>query len=248
MTSTTVDPRLVEILEAIVDEYDGQVPEERERLWHVRTMGWQGINGWGDDRPTVTRDDLDELHDFGLVDLDFSGDGSYQVKPSAYGRDQIRTIRRETSMMETAEPVELDWSAVRPILHAVVDAWTEHGASPSAHIFGATIAEKADCANDVHLVRKCQALANAGWIDLNFTADDQLRAQPTMQGVIATRDWPGARDDALAEQVLSRLDKFVARETNPARKKKLQGLRNAAVEVGTKTLAQLVANSVGTAM
>ncbi len=39
----SLDPRLGEIFEAIVDAYDAQPPEQREALWHVRAFGEVGF-------------------------------------------------------------------------------------------------------------------------------------------------------------------------------------------------------------
>jgi len=62
----TLEPRLVEILEAIVDTYDAPPPDQRRRLMHLRGGGGhEFFNEWGPGRLTVTRDDLDELHEAG---------------------------------------------------------------------------------------------------------------------------------------------------------------------------------------
>jgi hypothetical protein len=75
--------RLTAILEAIVDDYESQPPEQRRPLLHIRGGGGtEGFNGWDDSKLVVTRDDLDYLYAGGLLELDFGSTGSYLVRPS----------------------------------------------------------------------------------------------------------------------------------------------------------------------
>jgi hypothetical protein len=143
-----LDPHLMSIFEAIVDDYDGQPPERRERLWHVRTFGEEGSNEWDSNQPRVSRDDLDDLHDAGLIDVDYNSSGDYLVKPTREGRSSLREVRREQTLLERSDPVDLTWAAVRPVLHAAVDEWTERGAPRSGYVVLRAIARRLDRDSD----------------------------------------------------------------------------------------------------
>lgn len=245
-TATRLDARLTTILDALVDEYEAQPEKRRGRMMHLRTGGGhEGMNGWGDDKPHVTRDDLDELWDLSLIDVNIMGSGGYDLKPSREGRDRIHELRRERRLIQNPHTVDLGWEATRPLLHEIVDEWERHGASASAHI---RLDAALDTEEYVESLRRSEALQAAGLVSLHVEHDGDLLVQPTIEGVMATREWPGATGDALAEQVLARIDAAIKAESKPERRRKLEGLRNAVMEVGTKTLAEVVSQSVGTAM
>src|SRR5689334_15168916 len=71
MDAMSGDDRLAGILGAIIDQYDAQPPDHRTRLLHLRMWQDEGFHDWGESLPAVTRDDLDDLHDEGFIDLDF---------------------------------------------------------------------------------------------------------------------------------------------------------------------------------
>lgn len=245
-TETRLDARLTTILDALVKDYEAQPEDRRRRMMHLRTGGGlEGMNSWGDDKPHVTRDDLDELWDFGLIDVNIMGSGGYDLKPSREGRAAIHELRREKLLIQNPRRIDLRWEATRPLLHSIVDEWEGHGASSAAHVhFDAA----PDTDDYIENLRRSEALQSAGLVNLQVEQDGSLLVQPTIEGVMATRDWPGATGDALAEQVLSRIEAAIEAEPKPEKRRKLEGLRNAVMEVGTKTLAEVVSKSVGTAM
>jgi len=103
-----LDRRPTTIFAAIVDDYDAQRPERRRRLLHhPRTGGGEGFNGWGDARPAVGRDDLDDLYGAGLIGVDLGSSDSYLVKPTREGRQGLQAMRRERTLDERSQPVNL---------------------------------------------------------------------------------------------------------------------------------------------
>jgi hypothetical protein len=248
----SLDERLASIFEAILDTYDAQPPDRRRRLLHHRSFHRETFLEWDDsnDKPAVTQDDLDELSAVGLIDIDFNGQGNYLVRPTADGRRAHRQVQRERARTEQAQPIDVSWAAVRPVLHAVVDVWSNHGASESAFVSIGAIAERAGREpDDLGLIRAIELLAANDWLNADYDDEtDELSAQPTMRGVMATRGWPGGDAEVVAERFIAALDDAAAAETDDVRRGWLGSLRDTAMEVGTKTLAEVVSRSVGSAM
>jgi len=244
-----LDRRLTTIFAAIVDDYDAQRPEHRRRLLHLQRMSGEGFNGWGDDQPAVSRDDLDDLYDAGLIDLDFGSSGSYLVKPTREGRQGLQAMRREHALDERSEPVDLSWGAVRPVLHAAVDAWTERGAPGSGYVALRAVARLLEREPDeLGLIRAVQQLGERDWLEVDYDDDDQVSVLPTARGVAATRGWPVGDGEVAAERLLSALDELASSHEDSAARSWAARARDTLMEVGTKTLAEVVSKSVGTAV
>jgi hypothetical protein len=139
----TLSDRLTSIFEAIVDEYDAQPEDRRRRLWHSRSLGREGFEGLSKDL-SITVDDLDELRDFDLIDIDYGSRMEYLVKPTARGREVLQRFRRERARSENPEPVDLEWSNLRTMLHAAVDSWTALGAPSSGYVSLEAVARGCD--------------------------------------------------------------------------------------------------------
>ncbi len=246
----TLDQRLASIFEAIVDAYDAQPAEHRRRLLHLRAGGgWEGFNGWGDDQPRVSRDDLDDLHDAGLIDLDFGGSGGYLVKPTREGRQGLRAMRRDQALNVRSEPVDLSWSAVRPVLHASVDTWTEGGAPSAGYVTLHAVAGRLERdPAELDLIRAVEQLGEQGWLEVEYDEDDQIILRPTARGVAATRGWPGGDGEVAAERLLSALDDLLAREPDENKRTKLSRTREFLLDLGSSTLSELAAKAAGGAL
>ena len=241
--------RLTEILEAIVDEYQSDPADRRRPLLHLRWGGGgQGFNGWGTDKPGVTRDDLDYLSSAGLIQIDFDSSGSYHVKPSVRGLDEISRIRRERNRAERAEAVDLDWKAVRPLLHAAVDVWQEKGA-PDGFVPFSTVTERlGHPADDLGSIRAAEMLAESGWLELTYGDEELEGVKPTIRGVVATRGWPGGDAEVAAERMLTALDNIAAESGDSEKRSWALRARDTLMEVGTKTLAEVVSKAAGGAV
>jgi hypothetical protein len=246
----SLSDRLVAIIEAIVDDYESQPPDERHRLLHIRAGGMlEGFNGWDDTKPVVTRDDLDDLSAYGLIDIDYGGTGSYMVKPTPEGIRGVRTVRRERARTEIKQAVDLSWATVRPILHAVVDVWAESGASTAGFVPVGAFAERVGRpADDLGLIRAIELLAENEWVNAHYNDEDELMAQPTTRGVMATRGWPGGDPEVAAERLLSALDEVADSASDDQTRGWAARARETLMEIGTKTLAEVVSKSVGTAV
>lgn len=243
--------RLTEILEAIVADYESRPPESRRPLLHVRAGGGtEGFDDWGDDQPVVTRDDLDYLWEGGVIDVDIDSTGSYHVKPSARGFQEARRIGRERRRAEGAGEVavDLDWKAVRPLLHAAVDVWQEKGAPDGYVPFDAVTERLGLPAEDLGAIRAAELLAANDWLELNYGEGDVPGFKPTIRGVSATRGWPGGDGEVAAERLLSALDEMAEHADDSEKRGWAARTRDTLMEVGTKTLAEVISKSVGTAV
>lgn len=242
--------RLVSIFEEIVATYDSQPPEHRRRLVHHRAFQHETFLEWDESKPLVTLDDLDELLAFGLIDIDFNNSGDYTVRPTSDGHRSLRTYQRELARADHERPVDLNWSAVRPVLHAVVDLWTEAGAPHGGVIKFGAIAERLERdSDDLGTMRAIEALARNDWLDAAYDDEtDELGAAPTMRGLVATRGWPGGDGEVAAERLLSALDAFADAAGDDKTRGWAARARDTLMEVSTKTLAEVVSKSVGTAV
>jgi hypothetical protein len=250
MPGMGLEDRLTDIFAAIADEYDKRPEHRRERLLHLLSLGHQGFNGWDESLPQVTRDDLDELRDEGVIDIDYGSHGEYLVRPTLTGRRLLRRYRRELARVDRAEPVDLSWATVRPVLHAAVDAWSDAGAPTSGHVGFKTIASRLGSdENDLGLVRAAELLAIGDWLDLDYDENDRAFVRPTMRGVMATRGWPGGDGEVAAERFLSVLDEIASSSSaDDTQRGWAARARDTLMEVGTKTLAEVVSRSVGNAV
>jgi hypothetical protein len=245
----SLDDRLTVIVEAILEDYDGRPPDERRRLTHHRSFQRETFIDWDMSKPAVTRDDLDELAAYGFIDLDFGGRGDYLVKPTLEGRRAYRTLQRERARTELKQPVDLSWATVRPILHTVVDVWAENGASSAGFVKIGAIAKRVDRKpDDLGLVRAIELLAENDWLNAEYDDTDELSAQPTTRGVMATRGWPGGDAEVASERLLSALDEMAEHDADDETRGWAARARETLMEVGTKTLAEVVSKSVGSAV
>lgn len=80
-----------------------------------------------------------------------------------------------------------------------------------------------------------------GWLDVDYEGDDPLPyVRPTMRGVMGTRGWPRGDDEVAAERLLSALDDFGRGSDNETQRGLAQRTRDALMEIGIKTLAEIV--------
>jgi hypothetical protein len=246
----SVDDRLAEIFGKIIETYDSQPPERRSRLMHHRSFQRETFIEWDETQPLVTRDDLDDLRAVGLIDIDFAGSGDYMVRPTPDGRRAFRTMQRERARVKNPQPVDLSWPTVRPILHAVVDVWAEKGASSAAFVKIGAIAQRVEREpDDLGLIRAIEVLADSDWLTAEHDDEtDELSAQPTMRGLMATRGWPGGDGEVAAERLLSALEELATQADDTETRGWAARARDTLMEVGTKTLAEVVSKSVGTAV
>ena len=236
------------MLVAIVDAYAAQEPGDRRRLYHVRDFGGQALDGIPD--LGVTEDDLDELQTSGFVDIDYATGGDYMVKPTPEGREEIRRYRREVERQKRAEAVDLSWIVVRPVLHAAVDIWTESGASVAGYVSLRALAEKLERKpSDLGLIRAVELLGAENWLDVEYAEDDDdPMLKPRTRAIVATRAWPGGDGEVAAERLLAVLDDIAANATDEGKRKWAARLRDTAMEVTTKTLAEVASKMAGEAI
>jgi hypothetical protein len=167
--------RLQDILVAIVGAYRSELESgRRETLMHLRIGGIRETiqhHAWPDDAPEIWRADLEELHDLGLVDIEFR-ERAWMVRPTAAAVAAVEQYERELLRQESARPVDLRWDAVRPVLHAIVDVWEEGGASANMAIpLGLVASQLGRDATDLGLVRAIEQLAVGGWVETTYGSE-----------------------------------------------------------------------------
>lgn len=239
----TLEPRLTEILEGIIDVYDAQ--SARRRLLHLRTFGGGEFLDvdWGE-RPDVSRDDLDELADYELVDIDYSPKGGYLVKPTPEGRRAIESLRRERGLASHGEAVDLTWGAVRPVLRAVVDEWERTGASGNG-VAAAEIATALGEAVDLQLIRVIQVLEADEFVAAEWAmgSDAPIAVRSLPKAYAGTRGWPGGGDAAMAERLVATLDELARSGDNNSGW--AGRARDVLSEVTSKTMAEIIYRAGG---
>lgn len=249
---SSLEPRLAEILEGIVDQYAAPSPDDRYPLLHTTSSAGGRIHGWAAHLPRVQRHDLDDLQSYDLIDIDYGGsDGNtYQVRPTGRGRKAIYAARREQRRDERAEPVDLSWPAVRPVLHAATDLWAEAGASGAEFMPLGLIADRLGREPDsLQLIRAVEHLGIDDWLDVDYNDEsDEPFLRPTQRAVTATRAWPGGDSEVAAERLLAVLDDIAANAPDEGKRKWAARLRDTAMEVTSKTLAEVASKMAGDAI
>lgn len=239
----TLDPRLTVILEGIIDVYDQQ--SVSQRLLHMSTFGSSEFVSvdWGE-RPDVTRDDLDDLADYDLVDIDYSGKGSPLVKPSPEGRRAVEQLRRERGLAARCEAVDLSWAAVRPALRAVVDEWERTGAAGNG-VAAEGIAAALGGPVDLQLIRALQALEEDGFVGIEWEMgnDAPVAVRPLSNALAGARGWPGGDDGAMAERLVAALDELA--KSDDSGSGWAARARDVLSEVSSKTMAEVIYRAGG---
>jgi hypothetical protein len=86
----------------------------------------------------------------------------------ASGFSEVRRIRRERNRLVDAEAIDLDWKAIRPLLHAVVDLWQEKGAPDGYMTFDAVTERLGRTPDDLATIRAAELLAANDWLELAY--------------------------------------------------------------------------------
>lgn len=248
---TSIPEHQLTILAVLIEHYDEPPREMRRRLVHHRTFDGEEFHSWPEDGPYVGRDDLEELADLGLIDIEFGNGSTLAVRPTTEGRETIQLLNREKRRAESAEPVNLAWSVVRPLLHAIVETWAAEGAPTEGFVQLEAAAQHCDPRpSDLWLARVAEQLDRADWIVLTYAADqdtDLPYVRPTTRGVIAANGWPGGDGDVAAERLLAALDEL-AESSDETKRTWAARARDTLMEIGTKTLAEVAAKAAGGAM
>lgn len=241
------EDRLLAILAVIIEVYDAPDPEHRRPLLHLNSFSGPHFTPWAEGGPVVTRDEIDALADEGWIDVDYTGKGQPLVRPERAGRDVLRTLRRERSLLARSERVDLSWDAVRPVLHAVVSQFEEHGASGFGYLNVAVVAETVGCdPGDYGLIRRLERLADRDWIALRYDEDDETpRVKPTQAGIEATRGWPSGDGEVMAENLLTALDEIIETSSDAEKRNWAKRTKETAMDLGQGALAELLKAGFG---
>ncbi len=240
----TLVARLEPLLLAIVRAYQTDVGGSRQPLMWFRSFSSGDAlehEAWPVDGPAVDGEDLSELEELGLVRIDDLG-GASSVRPTREAIDCVAQYERERARAERAEPVDISWAAVRPVLHAIVELWERHGASPSAAISVTAVARELNrSSDDLALTRALELLHEDEWVAADYgpASDGPLSARPLAKALSGTRGWPGADARAAGERLITALDELAAVEPDEDKRTKLARLREFAIDLSSKTLSEL---------
>lgn len=239
----TLDPRLTEILEGIIQAYDAPPAEHRQRLLYLslEETGFLQVSQevWGE-RPRATRDDLDDLADYGFIDIDYSKkQANYLVKPSPEGRRAVEELHRERALAARSQAIDLSWAAVRPVLRAAVDEWERTGASGNG-VPAEVIATALGGDVDLQLIRSLQQLEADEFIAAEWAAGQEapIAVRPLSKAYVGTRGWPGGDDAATAERLVAALDDLA--QSDDERSGWAARARDVFSEVTSKTMAEVI--------
>jgi hypothetical protein len=226
----------------------------------------------GEDRPSVDDALIEELHDNGLISIDY-GANSWQITPTSQGRRVVEEEERSRSGEPAADiaplraaferqaevPNPLAWPAVRPVLEALRAYWQESG-YPAHGISLLPVADKLADSAAPAFAATIRALVASGYLDrgsLGGTIVDDDGRRSEFPGEVALTDrahavldgWPGASPSELVENLLAVLVRSAAEEGDPTRRRRLETVTSAIKELGvsvtSEVIAKVVAGGVG---
>jgi hypothetical protein len=248
-----LEPRLHEILLAIVHAYRVEVRGRREPLSHVRSgaMKEEVLHaGWPDDGPVVGREDLEALDELGWIRVTELR-RSWTFAPTQQAMESVAQYERELTRSQSPVSVDMSWSSVRPVLNAVVDVWERHGASPNASVTVTGVAkELGRTEDDLFVLRAVEMLDESGWVEADYQmgTEGPLSARPLPKALSGARGWPGGGQDAAAERLLAALEELIEREPDEVRRTKLSRVREFMIDLGANTVSEIAAKAAGGAL
>lgn len=224
----------------------------RYPMHHIRAGGMQEHiqhHAWPDDMAGVHigREDLEDLEGFGLLDIERLRTW-WKIAPTAYGMEVVDEYHEDVAAAEREAQVEdaaalsTDWAVVGPIVEAIVRgaelSWRHGGASLDE------LEEKLPLKQRAGLGTRISYLESGGWVERAPGAQPK-RYRPTEKALRGYRQWPADPDEAVGQALLQRIAEALENEQAPEQREKLGAFRNAAVDLGAKTLGEIAARAGG---
>jgi hypothetical protein len=176
--------------------------------------------------------------------------GLDRVSVTAHGEDLALKLRRLDDESEPApgDAISLDWEAVaRPTLEATYRAWLARGAPAEGISIATVVRARERPSRDPETYRAVALLHQGGYLDQisDLIVDNAPGlVAVSAQGLEVVGGWPSTTAEAASKALLAALDQEIAATDEPEEKGRLVRLREAAVEVGTGTLTQVLAHIV----
>ncbi|MBA3262223.1 MAG: hypothetical protein H0T69_07110 [Thermoleophilaceae bacterium] len=236
---------LVELSEAYFTT-DGTMGK-RARIERFKHSGGATIrhHAWEHGKP-IDDEELEFLQSAGFVDVDYIGEYADAIRVTPEGQKMVQGVKRlqDDSEPEEGAAVSLEWEAVaRPVLEAAYQAWAARGA-PSEGIPTPAIARHLGRADDdPETFRAVALLEQRGYLDAPSplgTETGPVLVTVTALGLEVVGGWPATTAEAASAALLAALDREIAETDEPVKRGKLEQLRDAATEVGTSALAQVL--------
>jgi hypothetical protein len=239
------------VLEHIVDAYTApSARDRRHRLTHLREDGMLeriDHHAWRADAPPVSRADLNELNERGLISVEQKSRRSWLISPTLEGEAHIGDVRREQALGQHGGGIDLSWGAVRPVLHAVVDAWESAGV-PKGGVGPEAIAEAVGKqVDEPALLRAFEVLEAGAWLTLVWPLNGRTptAVAPLPKALAATRGWPGSEPEVTTERVLAALDELAQNDNDEGKRSAAERARDFILDLGSKTLGEVLAKHAG---
>jgi hypothetical protein len=202
---------------------------------------------------------LEEMHDEGLLDIEY-GQGNWKLTPTPAGREVIQQQDRiagrarvaniapliEALSAQADSDNKLTWPVVRPILATIRGFWEAGGYSshglPLRTVFDALPDEHHEMfATTVRsLIEGDYLRGTPGLVALDLPAEVVI----TKRAHVLLDGWPGAEPSELGENLLAVLAAAIATETDPDRRGRLQRWADTARDVGVSAAGELLARTL----
>ena len=226
---------------------------------YLKFAGGSGLNHHAlADPPAVDDALLEELSSQGYLDIDYR-EHNWNLTPTASARSLVEQHQRILDLEPVADlqPVldavaeqagssnKLAWPAVRPVLGALRTYWEAGGFSPHGVAIPAVLAALPE-EHEGLFIATMRALVGGDYLlrMTDLSANDMPaevafsdRAHSVLDG------WPGASPDELVENLLAVVAAMAAAETEPSRKRRLEGLAETVRELGVATAGDVLARA-----
>jgi hypothetical protein len=247
-----VQPEL-ELLVELADAYFTPDPQTGKRALvdRFRYLGGSEVHhhAWPADKP-IDEEELQFLQAAGFVEVEYRGEHTDAIRVTPEGQKVAEGVKQlqDDSEPDEKSAVSLDWEAVsRPILQAAYEVWTARGA-PSSGIPTPEVARHLGRPDDdPETFRAVALLEQRGYLDSPSPLGNEigpLLVTVTSLGLEVVGGWPATTAEAASAALLAALDREIAATDEPAKRGRLERMRDAATEVGTSTLSQVLAHLV----
>lgn len=183
------------------------------------------VAGWPEDLAAPSTEEVDDLQERGWVRVtDAEGKGrTFAI--TVDGRDAASAHARQRAAAEVSA-VQLDWSAVNPILERTYKAYTDAGAPE----FGIETAKVLGGVEDPVSSRVAiRELVRAGYLEAVIDTDVSdipviVRPMPVTLQLLA--GWPGGTAEAALDELMEALDRAISLTADPEERSRLMRVRD----------------------
>lgn len=255
-----------ELLGVLVDAHETPHPSNghRQAIDMFKTLGSSGLQHHAlETEIDIDEARLEELSYDGLLDLDY-GTGIIHITPTRLARNLVSQHRRVDTdeLLSNVDDLDnavsnqmlssesLSWQSTAPVLAALVEYWRGAGC-PSTGIALPAVLQHFDepkrkvLLTDLGLLIESDFLASASDLAVETVPAEVAITEKALQALFG---WPGLGSEDWVERLLAALEFSAASEPDSTKKKRLKQLGDAIRDVGTTTVAEIVAKQVSGAI